>query len=214
MFHHEHAVRGETIGGGPEDAGVGVLGVRRIKHHDVEGGAREIGERARDARANNSIALSDAAVREVVRDELLRAAIAVDERDVRRAAAQRFDADRARAGVAVEDARALDARREDVEQRLAQLVGRGPQAFPRRRFETTPFQRSSYHAHSCLTFLHCGGPSTVARHQFSRATVDPPRAMLQAPAVCLPYFDQFEARLPTLQQLLHRFGCWCSFREP
>ena len=65
----------------------------------------------------------------------------------RRAAAERLDAERAGARVAVEHARAGDARREDVEQRLAQLVRGRPQPRPRRRLQPAALQRSGDDAH-------------------------------------------------------------------
>ncbi len=46
------------------------------------------------------------------------------------ATTQGLDSERTGAGVSIEDTRPGDARRQDVEQRLAQLVGRGPDAFP------------------------------------------------------------------------------------
>ncbi len=66
-------------------------------------------------------------------------AIPLDERHVRGAAAERLDADRAGPGVAVEHPRARIARREDVEQRLAQPVGRRPQPLPVGRSSRRPF---------------------------------------------------------------------------
>ena len=66
------------------------------------------GRDARKIHADNSIALFDPAVQQVRLDEIRGPPVVVDERHVRRAAAQRFDADRTGAGVAVEDARAGD----------------------------------------------------------------------------------------------------------
>src|SRR6185503_10516205 len=101
-------------------------------------------------------------VRKVVGDERLRAAILFDERYMRRAATERLDPDRAGAREAVEDARALDPRREDVEQRLAQLVGRRPQPIPCRGLEATALQRSCYHSHPVNFFHWRRGPTPAA----------------------------------------------------
>ena len=74
-------------------------------------------------------------------------AILLDEDDLARAAADGLDADGARSRVRIDDARAGDARRQDVEQRLAQLVGRRPQTVPVGRFQPPTFQRTGDHAH-------------------------------------------------------------------
>ena len=75
------------------------------------------------------------------------AAVVLDEGDVRRTATERLDAEGTSAGVPVEDPRARDARRQDVEQRLAQLVGRGPHAFPLRRLQPAALELPGDHAH-------------------------------------------------------------------
>ena len=80
--------------------------------------------------ADNSIAVADSAASEVALDERHRSRIALDERHVRGAPAERFDADRPGAGESIKHLGALDARREDVEQRLAQFVGCGTKAVP------------------------------------------------------------------------------------
>ena len=68
---------------------------------------REAGTRAAKRRADDSIAVVDAAAREVGGDERAGARRSLlDERHVRRAAAERLDPDRAGPGVAVEHARA------------------------------------------------------------------------------------------------------------
>ena len=51
----------------------------------------------------------------------------LDENSRARAAAERFDADRARSRVEIHKRRALHRRPENIEQRLAQAVARGPQ---------------------------------------------------------------------------------------
>src|SRR5437763_1966874 len=77
------------------------------------------------------------AAREVLLDERGGARIALDEGRGRGAAAQRLDAEGAGPRVAVEHARARDARRENVEERLAKLIGGWSQPGPRRRNQAT-----------------------------------------------------------------------------
>ena len=128
--------------------------VRRIEQHYIEywrverrRGRARIRERASHICADDSIAVRDAAVREVFRDQRTRAPIAFDERHVRRASAERLDSAGTRPRIAVEHARPSHARRENVEQRLAQLVGGRPQSLPRGRFQPAAFQRAGYDAH-------------------------------------------------------------------
>jgi hypothetical protein len=61
-------------------------------------------------------------VTQVFSDQRQRARIGIDERHMRRASADRLDANRAGARVVIEHARTFDARRDHVEQRLAQVV--------------------------------------------------------------------------------------------
>ena len=98
--------------------------------------------RPRKIHADNSIALFEAAVQQVGLDEFGRPPVAVDKCYMRRAPAQGFDADRSAAGIAIQHSRAHDRRAEDIEERLAQLVGRRAQAVPRRRFEAPALQRA------------------------------------------------------------------------
>src|SRR5437870_5593458 len=111
MFEHEEALAREQLA---DACKVRIDVVRRIEQRDVEQrtARAKIGERTRHTRADDSIAVLDAAEREVLGDQRLRTAIAFDEDDRRSAAADRFDAERARAGVPIEHPRALDPRRE------------------------------------------------------------------------------------------------------
>jgi len=104
--------------------------VGRIEKNDVELSSLQPRLSPGKVNADNSIALADPAVREVPRYEVDGPPIALDEGDVRSAAAQRLDADRSRAGVGIEHARALNRWAEYVEQRLPQPVRRRPQPVP------------------------------------------------------------------------------------
>src|SRR5438445_6700331 len=104
-------------------------------------------ERVLDACADDNIPIRYPAPLEIACDQLLRAAVALDESGGRGAATQRLNAEGARSRVQIEHTRARDARCEDVEDRLAQPVGRRAQACPRRRAETTTFVRSGDHPH-------------------------------------------------------------------
>ena len=73
-------------------------------------------------------------------DEGDRARVAFDKGDVRGTATQRFNPDRARPREPIQHAAPLNARRQHVEQRLAQPVGGRPQPFPGRRFDPTSLQ--------------------------------------------------------------------------
>jgi hypothetical protein len=148
MFEHHPSVGREQRRNRRQRALRLVVRVRRIEDDEVE--RRGIDEPARaafDPVADDNIAARDAQALEIVRDERRRAAIAFHERDVRGAAAQRFDPDRAGAGVPVEHARAVHARRQHVEQRLAQLVRGRPQPFPRGRLQRAPLEPAGNHAH-------------------------------------------------------------------
>ena len=61
---------------------------------------------------------------------------------MRRAAAQRLNADGAGACVRIEHARVLDAQRQNIEKRLAKFVRRRTQPIPFRRQETAALQGS------------------------------------------------------------------------
>src|SRR6185369_10035844 len=58
-----------------------------------------------------------------------------------------LDADRTRPCVTIEDARTLDARCQDVEQRLAQLVRSRAETLPRRCVQTSPLIATRNHPH-------------------------------------------------------------------
>src|SRR3982750_222651 len=106
MLEHYDAAGREMLPG-RGDYRVDLLVVWWIKNHDVERRGVKVVERAADAGADNNIAVRPyTAVGEVRLDQRLRAAVALDEGNVDGAAARRLDADRAGAGVAIEDARA------------------------------------------------------------------------------------------------------------
>ena len=96
-------------------------------------------------------------------------------------------------GVAVEHARAGDARREDVEQRLAQLVGRRPQPVPRRRLETPAFQRPGDDAHASVSGTRYGSTDWQSRSSVTRS-----------PAIHSPDLDQLEPLLPASAACVER----------
>ena len=87
-------------------------------------------------------------------------------------------------GVAVEHARAGDPRREDVEQRLAQLVGRRPQPVPRRA-TSGGGPSASRRSRAC---------NRVIGNRRNRWSTD--RSITRLPDYQLPDFDQLEPRLP------------------
>src|SRR5437867_5547989 len=150
MLEHENTAFAHDVARRVEDA-VDRRVVGRIEERYIEpvgdGSIAQRFERPLDARADNNTPIRDPAVSEILFDERLRAAIAFDEGDGSGAAADRFDAERAGAGIRVEHARARNARRENVEDRLAQLVRRRPEAVPRRRVESSPLQRSGDDPH-------------------------------------------------------------------
>ena len=152
--------------------------VRRIEQNQIEG-ARDATARRTKVAAGDSIAALQAAHLRVLLDERRRATVLLDERHVRRATTQGLDAECAGAGVCVEDARPGDARRQDVEQCLAQLVGRRPDAFPRRRLEPAAFE---------LTAI----TRTTSTPAHAEACAYEPRAQL------IPDLDQSELLLPPL----------------
>jgi len=96
--------------------------VRRVDENDVERGPRKTPPRAFEPHADDSMPVGHAAGGEILRDEIGGARIALDKRDVRGAAAQCLDADRAGSRAGVEEPRAAHRGTEHVEQRLAQLV--------------------------------------------------------------------------------------------
>src|SRR5439155_20232769 len=156
-----------------------------IEEHDVEAIAGPTApglERTRNARADNNIAVHDPAARQVLFDERLRAAIALNEGRLARAAAEGLDAERAGACVCVQDARSGHTRREDIEDRLAQLVRGRTQSAPRWRIEAPAFVRARDHAHLFL-------PSLPA---------------LPAPPALLSNFYQLETVFPRFEELANR----------
>src|SRR3954471_21533147 len=103
VLDHDDATGGEMLPG-RRDYVVDLVVVWRIKNHDVERCGVEVAERAANACADNNIAVRRyPAVGEVLLDQRLRAAVALDEGDMRGAAARLLDPDRAGAGVAIED---------------------------------------------------------------------------------------------------------------
>ena len=126
--------------------------VRRIEHDGVVLDAvGSTGSHVFELRADNSIAIHDVAALQVLGDQTHRAWIPLDERHMRGAAAQGFDANRASAGVAVDHARAGDPWGEDVEHRLAKLVRRRSEPFPTWRLEDPAFQPACDDAHARLS---------------------------------------------------------------
>src|SRR5438034_2225618 len=146
MLQYQQAVRSKTPAGGRNRL-VGWLVVRRIEQYEIKPHAVEIGERPDKAAADDNIAAGDAAVREVGRDQVLSAAITLDERHLGGAPADGFDAQRPGPRVAVEHARTADARRDDVEQRFSQFVGGRPQLLPGWRLQSTALERTCDHPH-------------------------------------------------------------------
>src|SRR5439155_2611160 len=104
-------------------------------------------ERWRDLRPDDNTEILDPAVGEILGDERVGPPIVVHEGGPRSAATDRLETPRAGAGVPVEDPCALSPRRENVEQRLAQLVGRRPKPVPRRSFQPAPLQRTGDDTH-------------------------------------------------------------------
>ena len=64
-----------------------------------------------------------------------------------RAAAQRLDPHRARARIRIHEDRALDARLQDIEQRLAQPVRRGPRGIARNALQPARTELSGNDSH-------------------------------------------------------------------
>ena len=123
--------------------------VRWIEEDEIEPGAHQPRRRTCKVHADNSIALRDAAVREVLGNERGGARVVLHEGDVGRAAAQRLDADGAGAGEGVEDPRAVEPLPEHVEQRLAQAIRCRPQSRPGRRAKAASLECTGDDANSC-----------------------------------------------------------------
>jgi hypothetical protein len=148
-FQHDQTVAGQTTCGRIQRQPDVFDVVRRIQQNQIEGiGGRMRVESRNNVRALNSIASLDAASFQVGGDERRRATVLLDEGDVRSAATERFNADRTGPGIAVEHARALDARRQDIEKGFAQFVGRRAKPLPRRRLQTPPFVTPGDYSHA------------------------------------------------------------------
>src|SRR6476646_10329195 len=120
-FEHDDAAWGRMSARCREDTrDLCVVGrVGRVEQDDVKSGVfSERLKRAKRAGPNNSISGRNTAVRQVLGNERLRAAILLDERHVAGPSAEGLDAHGASARVRIDDPRPGDARREDVEQRL------------------------------------------------------------------------------------------------
>ena len=79
--------------------------------------------------------------------------MALDEDCFGRAAAQRFDSDRARARKNIEKASTDNQRRQHVENSLAQPVARGPQCKPLERLQLTRTKLAGDNAHEFFALL-------------------------------------------------------------
>src|SRR5688572_2444550 len=118
--------------------------VRRIQQNQIEDAGGATAPR-HEVAAGDSIAALQAAYVRVLLDEPRRTAVFLDKRRVRRPATERLEAECARACVRVEDARTRDARRQDVEERLPQLVGRRPDASPLRWLQPAALELACDH---------------------------------------------------------------------
>ena len=136
------------------------------------------------------------------------ATVLLDERHVCRAPADRFDSDRSRSRIAVEHPRAGDPRREDVEQRLAQPVGRRTQPVPVGSPEPPAFQRAGDDTHAILppfrrplpdldqtgtappSVCSSGGRRALASGLLARRTIATPRAAPRSKSI--PVADEID----------------------
>ncbi len=84
---------------------------------------------------------------QILANRFQRGAIPLQKEGMARPAAERFDADRAGAGVRIHKRRALDARRQNVEERLAQTIGRGPRGRTRNALQAARPELSRDHSH-------------------------------------------------------------------
>lgn len=140
MLENQEARRLEACRGGIEHAEQIDVGVGRIQERKRE--SREISA-AQDRRDVASFDPSDvrlSAGGKILRNGRRGTGVPLDEGDMRRAATQRFDADRAAARVRVEDACTRHASGHDVEQRFPKPVGCRSGAHPWRHRQPPALQ--------------------------------------------------------------------------
>ena len=97
---------------------------------------------------------------EVALDRAHRVGVVLDEDGARRAARERLDPERAGAGEEIEHARAVD-RADEVEDVLADAVGRRPRVEAARRDELVPLPAAGDHAHRRGSLLASGGAAQL-----------------------------------------------------
>ena len=138
--------------GGIERAFERSTAVRWIEKNDVERRRHGAAECLRKPCADNSIAVFHAGSRQVPFEQPDRPRVVLHEGDVRCSPAQRFNADSARARETIEEARAVDVRGEDVEQRLPKPIRRRTQPLPIGRRDPAAFEGACDDAHG-VTFV-------------------------------------------------------------
>ena len=122
--------------------------IRRIEKDKVEFPARaQVAERL----ALHHVALQ-AAEREIGAHELHGGAALIDEHGAARTAAERLDAELARAGKEVEHAPALDVELDEVEHGFLDVIGRGTGGHPLRLVQPAAAGRACDHAHGGSPF--------------------------------------------------------------
>src|SRR5712692_9889856 len=125
----------------------GDVGERRIAEHEVVRSGRGLLDEREHVGGDDLRALAESDRRDVLPKGVEGRRRSLDERDARRAARERLDAERAGAGEEVESARVGDDRPEDPEERLADPVGRRPRPSPAWRVERAALGASRDDAH-------------------------------------------------------------------
>src|SRR3954469_4424997 len=149
-LQHEQAIGGKARRGGLERWADRMEIVRWIQQDQIERSAR-ISQRRENVTSAHIIARRDAAGGQIGLDQRDRARVSLDERDVSGAAAEGLDADCSGAGKTVEHASLPDARCQDVEQGLTELVGSWAKTLPGRRLEAAPLVAPGDHPHRLTT---------------------------------------------------------------
>jgi hypothetical protein len=127
--------------------------VWRIQENDV---SRQPRERRQDGPLHQSRAVFNPQRVQVLPDRLDRSAAALQENAPRGATAERFDPHCSRAGVRIQKDRASHARREHIEERFAQPIGRGPRGQPRNGLQPARPKLPANHSHQpTVTSPYC-----------------------------------------------------------
>ena len=194
-FQDEHAAWREVTRGRFQCIGNAGRIVRRVEYDHIEQSVdRQVPQDRRHSSSFEGIARLDPAQLQILLDERCCTSIRIDEGDMCRAAAQGLDPNRTGSRESIQHPSARNARRQNIEQRFAQLVRGRAKALPSGGFETPAFQRTADHTHR-----------KPPRHRGTEFTMASSLGA-SVPLWQLPHLDQPKLILPPLLHELDQLG--------